>query len=35
LSALIFSNLDLNFWIIISAIIGLITGTIISRFDQK
>jgi len=35
ISALIFSNLDLNFWIIISAIVGLIIGTITSRFDQK
>ena len=35
ISALIFSNLDLNFWIIISAIVGLIIGTITSRFDKK
>ena len=35
ISALIFSNLDLNFWIIISAIVGLIIGVITSRFDKK
>ena len=35
ISALIFSNLDLNFWIIISAILGLIIATITSKKKKK
>jgi predicted branched-subunit amino acid permease len=33
-SALIFNNLDLNLWIILSALIGLIVGIATSRFDK-
>ena len=35
ITALLFKNLDLNLWILASALIGLIVGVSASRFDKK
>ena len=35
ISALIFKNLDINFWIILSGLTGILAGMISSRLDKK
>ena len=35
ISALIFKNLDINFWIILSGLTGILAGMISSRWDKK
>ena len=35
ISALIFKNLDINFWIILSGLTGILAGMTSSRWDKK
>ena len=35
ISALIFKNLDINFWIILSGLTGILAGMALSRWDKK
>ena len=35
ISALIFKNLDINFWIILSGLTGILAGMTLSRWDKK
>jgi predicted branched-subunit amino acid permease len=35
ISALIFKNLDINFWIILSGLTGILAGMASSRWDKK
>ena len=35
ISALIFKNLDINFWIILSGLTGILAGMVSSRWDKK